>query len=75
MTGLRVGLIGTGKKKARGDAMGYAMAYQHATAYEALDDCKIVACADIVQQNAEAFAEAFNVPEIYLDYNEMLSKE
>jgi len=75
MAGLRVGIIGTGKKKARGDAMGYAMAYQHAAAYDALDDCKIVACADIVQQNAEAFAEAFDVPEIYLDYNEMLSNE
>ena len=48
MTKLRIGIIGTGKQKARGDATGYAMAYQHATAYKALDNCKIVACADIV---------------------------
>jgi len=33
VTRLRVGIIGTGKKKPRGDAMGYAMAYEHAAAY------------------------------------------
>jgi len=75
MSKLRVGIIGTGKKKPRGDAMGYAMAYEHAAAYTALRNCQIVACADIVKANAEAFAETFAVPKIYLDYNEMLAKE
>jgi len=55
--------------------MGYAMAYQHAQAYRALDCCRIVACADIIKENAEAFAGTFDVPKVYLDYNEMLSKE
>jgi len=74
MAELKIGIIGTGEKKPRGP-MGYAMAYQHAEAYKLLDNCKIVACADIVRKNAEAFAEAMDVPKIYLDYNEMLSKE
>jgi len=72
---LRVGIIGTGKKKARGDAMGYGMAYKHAEAYVSLGNCRIVACADIVKENAEAFAGTYDVPSIYLDYKEMLSKE
>ena len=75
MTGLRVGVIGTGKRKARGDATGYGMAYSHAQAYEALGNCQIVACADIVRDNAKAFAQTFDIPEIYLDYSEMLSNE
>lgn len=55
--------------------MGYAMAYQHADAYSVLDNCEMVACADIVQENAEAFAQAFNIPEVYLNHHEMLEKE
>jgi len=72
---LRVGIIGTGKRKARGDVTGYGMAYRHAEGYVSLEDCKIVACADIVKENAEAFARTYNVPSIYLDYKEMLRKE
>lgn len=70
----KVGFIGTGKKQ-RPSAMGYAMAYQHADAYSVLDNCEMVACADIVQENAEAFAKAFNIPKIYLNHLEMLEKE
>jgi len=72
---LRVGIIGTGKRKARGDATGYGMAYKHAEAYVSLENCKIVACADIVKENAEAFARTYDVPSVYLDYKEMLLKE
>lgn len=75
MVELKVGIIGTGKRKVRGDAMGYGMAYHHAAAYSALGNCRIVAGADIVRENAEAFAEAYDVPSVYLDYNEMLRKE
>jgi len=74
MTKLKVGFIGTGKKQ-RPSAMGYAMAYQHAAAYSALDNCEMVACADIVQENADAFAQANNISATYLDYHEMLRKE
>jgi predicted dehydrogenase len=52
------------------------MAYRHGAGYAALGDkCEMVACADIVRDNAQAFADRFSVPSIYLDYNEMLAKE
>jgi len=75
MSKLRVGIIGTGKKKPRGDSTGFAMAYEHANGYLALGNCEIVSCADIVRENAEAFAAVYKVPKIYTDYQEMLSKE
>lgn len=75
MNELRIGIIGTGKRKEEGDETGYGMAYHHAKAYGELDNCRIVACADIVRENAEAFAKAFNVPKIHLDYQEMLSTQ
>ncbi|MGQ9731644.1 MAG: Gfo/Idh/MocA family protein [Candidatus Zipacnadales bacterium] len=75
MNKLRVGFIGTGKKKARGDRFGYAMAYQHAEGYRRLDSCQMVACADIVEQNARAFAEAYGISAVYTDYQEMLAQE
>lgn len=77
MDTLRIGLIGTGKKKERGDRFGYAMAYEHARGYAAVEGCELVACADIVDENARAFAETFGVPArgVYLDHREMLQKE
>ena len=76
MAAFRVGFIGTGKNPDKPSAMGYAMAYRHAPGYQALGDrCEIVACADIVQDHADAFAKRFDVPRTYLDYSEMLAKE
>src|SRR3989304_9828579 len=72
---LRVGFIGTGKRKERRDALGYAMAYDHGAAYAEDDRCEMVACADIVEDNAKAFADHFGIPRTYTDYNEMLAKE
>jgi len=74
MSKFKVGVIGTGKKQ-RPSNTGFAMAYQHAAAYAELDNCEIVACADIVPENAEAFAEVNDVPRIYLSHHEMLEKE
>lgn len=77
MARLRVGLIGTGRKKDRPDITGFFMAYQHAAGYRALpDECELVACADIVRENAEAFAAANGIPEsgIFLDYHAMLAQ-
>jgi len=71
----RVAVIGTGRKKQRGDRFGYAMAYRHADGYRALDSCEMVACADIVEENARAFADTYDVPNVYLDYRKMLEKE
>jgi len=52
----------------------FAMAYRHAPGYERLDNCRIVACADLVPENAEAFAEHFdiNAAHVYEDYGEMV---
>ena len=52
------------------------MAYRHATGYQRLDSCEIVACADIVRENAEAFAAEQDIaPEqVHEDYQEMLQK-
>jgi UDP-N-acetylglucosamine 3-dehydrogenase len=76
MERLRVGIIGTGRKKERPDSMGFFMAYRHAAGYQALADrCDLVACADIVQENADAFAAAHSIPAsgIFLDYRAMLA--
>jgi predicted dehydrogenase len=50
------------------------MAYRHAPGYQRLDGVELVACADIVRENAEAFADSFDIPSeyVYEDYNEML---
>jgi predicted dehydrogenase len=53
------------------------MAYYHAAAYQALPDaCALVACADIVRENAEAFAQAMDIPAegVFTDYRAMLDE-
>lgn len=75
MTEYTVAFVGTGKPEGE-DATGFAMAYKHAEAYEALENCEIIACADIVRENAEAFGDAHDVAEknVYEDYEEMLAE-
>ena len=76
MKKLRVGVIGTGKKRERSDRFGFAMAYAHAEGYRKLESCELVACADIVEENATAFAGAFGIKQggIFTDYKQMLAK-
>ena len=75
MASIRVGFIGTGKRKAQPDLNGFFMAYHHAPGYAKLPDCDMVCCADIVREHAEEFAQAMGVPAVYTDYHEMLAKE
>ena len=70
----RIGVIGTGDSPENPDSSGYAMAYRHAPGYQRLDDCELVACADIVRSNAEQFADTFDVPGVYEDYEVMLEE-
>ncbi|WP_137287663.1 Gfo/Idh/MocA family protein [Halorussus salinisoli] len=51
------------------------MAYRHAAGYEELDNCDLVACSDLVGENARAFAAEFGIPDAntYEDYDEMLA--
>jgi predicted dehydrogenase len=73
----RIGFIGTGADPDDPDTDGYAMAYRHAPGYQRLEDCSIVACADIVPENAEAFADAHGIDEagVYEDYERMLAEQ
>jgi len=71
-----VALVGTGPEPddpVWGESA--AMAYRHAEGYRDRDDCEIVACADLVRENAEAFAAEFGIEDthVYEDYEEMLA--
>lgn len=70
-----VAFIGTGADPDDPSVDGFAMAYRHAEAYETLDNCQFVGCADIVEENAAAFAETFDIPSegVFTDYEEMLA--
>jgi hypothetical protein len=69
-------IIGTGPDPEETDRTGYAMAYRHAPGYQRLDNVELVACADIVRENVEAFAEHFDIAEanVYEDYEVMLEE-
>jgi predicted dehydrogenase len=58
--GLQVAVIGTGEPEEE-STDGYGMAYEHASGYERLDDCELVACADLVAERALAFADAHDI--------------
>lgn len=67
-----VAIIGTGPDPEEKDRDGYAMAYRHAPGYERLDSCSLVTCADIVPENAIAFADRFGLETVYEDHETML---
>jgi predicted dehydrogenase len=71
---LAIGVTGTGADPDDPGQDGYAMAYRHASGYERLDDCELLACADIVPENATAFAERFDVPHVYEEFETMLTE-
>jgi predicted dehydrogenase len=76
MTENHVAVIGTGADPDDPSADGFAMAYAHADAYEAIDGCELVAAVDIVRENAEAFAETYDIPPagVFEDYEQMLTE-
>jgi predicted dehydrogenase len=69
-----VAIIGTGPDPDDPDESGYAMAYRHAPGYRRLDDCRLVACADIVPENAAAFADRFDLDRsnVFEEYERLL---
>ena len=69
-----IGFIGTGANPDDPDQDGFAMAYRHAIGYQALDNCRLTACADIVRENAEAFAAEYGIDNVYEDYEQMLAE-
>ena len=70
----RVAIIGTGEDPETRDRDGFAMAYRHAAGYQRLDSCSLVACADIVPENAEAFADHHGIEDVYEDHEVMLEE-
>jgi UDP-N-acetylglucosamine 3-dehydrogenase len=70
-----VAVVGTGTEPDDPGRDGYAMAYHHATGYEKHEDCDLVACADIVPENAQAFAQEFDLDSsVFENYETMLQE-
>jgi predicted dehydrogenase len=61
---IRIGIIGCG-----------AIAAIHAKAYRAIEDVRLVACADISRERARDFAAKHELASAYNDYNRMLESE
>ncbi|WP_276256686.1 Gfo/Idh/MocA family protein [Halomontanus rarus] len=74
MPSYSVAFIGTGADPENPDSSGFAMAYAHANGYRRLENCELTACADIVPENAAAFADRFDIPESHAfeDFRVML---
>lgn len=70
----RIAFVGTGPDPDEPDSDGYAMAYRHAAGYERIDGCELIACADLVPANAEAFAAHHDIDPsaVYEDTQRML---
>ncbi len=75
MAPYRVGIIGTGRPLRAEGATGYGMSHRHAEGYKRSPDAEIVALADIVIENAQAFQELHGGERLYTDYREMLAQE
>lgn len=75
MSHYQVGIIGCGKPWRAEGATGFGMSHAHAKGYTASPDCKIVALADISEENAKAFQAIHGGDRIYTDYHQMLAQE
>lgn len=69
-----VAVIGTGNPE--GETGNYGIAYAHAEAWTEIDECDIVACADIVEENASTFAKEYGLQsdDVYTDYGMLLTE-
>ncbi|WP_135363043.1 Gfo/Idh/MocA family protein [Halosimplex halophilum] len=70
-----VAVVGTGPDPENPTVEGFAMGYRHAESFGNNADCEVVACADIVPENAEAFGRTFDLPDehVFEDYEAMLA--
>lgn len=75
MAKLKTGIIGCGRPHRQPGATGSGMSHAHARGYNASPDIELTALADIVLENAQAFAEEHGAARVYQDYREMLEKE
>jgi len=70
-----VAVIGTGPDPENPSVEGFAMGYRHAESVGNNDRCSLVACADIVVENAKAFGRTFDLADdhVFEDDEEMLA--
>lgn len=65
MEKIKVGIIGTG-----------GISHAHMGGYKALADrVEVVAACDIDEAKLKRYAERYNIPNTYTDYNDMMAKE
>ncbi|WP_436924406.1 Gfo/Idh/MocA family protein [Halosimplex amylolyticum] len=71
---LTAAVVGAGPDPDNPSGDGYAMGYRHADAYEEVDGVDLVAVADIVPENARAFADEYGIGDdgVFEDYEVML---
>src|SRR5918999_4609840 len=72
---LRVGIIGTGRPWRTDGATGFGMSHWHAVGYANAGNCKIVALADLNEENARAYQAEHGGDRIYTAYKTMLAEE
>lgn len=72
---LKAAIIGCGRPHRQAGATGSGMSHAHAKAYNALPGVELVAVADIVRDNAEAFQKEHGAGHIYENYADMLKEE
>ena len=70
----RAAIIGCGRPGGKAGATGAGISHAHANAYKQLPNVELVALADIVQENAEAFREMHGGDAIFTDYHEMIAE-
>ena len=70
-------VIGTGPDPRNPTVEGFAMGYRHAEGYRNHENCRLVACADVITENATAFADTFDFDEgaVFEDYEAMVADE
>jgi len=64
MKKVKVAIIGTG-----------SISNFHMLGYKNLENVEVIAACDINKKRAEDFAEKYNIPNVFTDYNEMLKME
>ncbi|MCT9098040.1 Gfo/Idh/MocA family protein [Haloarchaeobius sp. HME9146] len=77
MPNFSVAFVGTGPDPENPDWGTHSgMAYHHARGYEELEQCELVACADLVTERGQEFAGEFDLPDaaVYEDYGAMVAE-
>ncbi|WP_255171443.1 Gfo/Idh/MocA family protein [Natrononativus amylolyticus] len=74
MSEYTIGVVGTGPNPDESSHDGFSMGYRHARAFDSVEGCRLVACADVVSDHARDFGAAFDLPDdgVFTDLESML---